>query len=119
MVLDWGMGKKLHQVALGTEQEEVFLGQELGHRREYSEITAREVDEEVTSILGQAYQRAKKILLSHKDGVERLVKRLLEREELPGEEVLELIGVPPREDGEPAKEKDKRTKKDKVAQSYV
>jgi cell division protease FtsH len=93
MVLDWGMGDRLNRVALGEEQEDVFLGREIAKRRDYSEETAREVDEEVQSLLTSAYERAEKALRDRKEGVTRLVERLLEEEEVAGEDVLRLIGV--------------------------
>ena len=50
MVLDWGMSRKVGHVALGDENEQVFLGEDLAHRREYSEATAREIDEEIRAL---------------------------------------------------------------------
>jgi cell division protease FtsH len=94
MVLDWGMGERLNRLALGGENEEVFLGQELGHRRQYSDVTAREVDEEVEGIVGAAYERAARTLHEHEDGFDRLVEQLIDHEEVPGAEALRLIGVP-------------------------
>jgi cell division protease FtsH len=93
MVLDWGMGERLNRVALGGEHEDVFLGREIAHRREYSEETAREVDEEVQAILTAAYECAKDVLLDHREGVVRLVESLLEKEEVSGDEVLRLMGA--------------------------
>jgi cell division protease FtsH len=93
MVLDWGMSKKLGPIALGDERGEVFLGEELGHRREYSELTARDVDEEIMSILEGAYQRAKETLQANHEGLDRLVEALLDHEIVHGEEVLSLLGI--------------------------
>jgi cell division protease FtsH len=93
MVLDWGMSKKLGPIALGDERGEVFLGEELGHRREYSEATARDVDEEIMSILESAYQRAKETLQANHEGLDRLVDALLDHEIVNGDEVLSLLGI--------------------------
>ena len=94
MVLDWGMSEKFKNVAFGGGGgEQVFLGEEIAQRRDYSETTAREVDEEVKSILNHAFQRAKDTLKEHREGLEQVVERLLEVEEIPGEEVLEILGL--------------------------
>ncbi len=93
MVLSWGMSEKLGQLAFGGRQEQVFLGEEIAQRREYSEQTAREVDEEIRSILDRAYKRATTTLEEHRDALDRLAQALLEKEEIPGEEVLEIVGV--------------------------
>jgi cell division protease FtsH len=100
MVLDWGMSKRLGHVALGSENQEVFLGEELGHRREYSEDTARDVDEEVKNILDEAFNRARSVLAEHRDGLDKLADSLVQHEELTGQEVIRLLGAPaPEQDG--------------------
>jgi cell division protease FtsH len=93
MVVDWGMSKKLGPIALGNEQGEVFLGDDLAHRREYSELTAREIDEEIMSLLESAYQRAKETLQANHEGLDRLVDALMEHEIINGEEVDSLLGI--------------------------
>lgn len=92
MVLDWGMSERLGHVALGGEEEEVFLGEDLTRRRHYSETTAREVDEEVRNLVEEAYNRALNTLRRYHDELDLLASTLLEVEELPGERVLELVG---------------------------
>jgi len=93
MVLSWGMSEKLGQLAFGEDQQQVFLGEELAQRREYSEATAREVDEEIRAILGRAFEHAKETLREHRDALDRLVEALVEKEEISGDQVLEIIGV--------------------------
>ena len=93
MVLDWGMSPQLSHIALGGRSEQVFLGQEIAQRREYSEATAREVDQEVQGILNGAYERAVGTLNEHREALDRLVETLLQEEEIPGERVLALVGV--------------------------
>jgi cell division protease FtsH len=92
MVLDWGMSEKLQHRALGTQRQSVFLGEEIGHPREYSEATAREIDEEVAGILNNAYTRAVSTLSAEEDMLERLADALLEKEVLDGGEVEQLVG---------------------------
>jgi cell division protease FtsH len=93
MILDWGMGENLKQVAYGGQRQQVFLGEEISQRREYSETTAREIDEEVKKILSEAYDRAQKILNEQKEGLDKLVDLLLEEEEVTGMRVHEILGI--------------------------
>jgi cell division protease FtsH len=92
MVLDWGMSEKLQHRALGSQRQSVFLGEEIGHPREYSEATAREIDEEVAKILSNAYSRAVSTLSEGEQSLEKIAKALLEKEVLDGQEVLALVG---------------------------
>jgi cell division protease FtsH len=92
MVLNWGMSDAFPNMALGSEQEEVFLGKELGQKRDYSEATARELDIAVKDIIDDAYKRAKQTLVDHRDALDKLADMLLEREEVPGKEVTKLLG---------------------------
>ncbi|HSM58260.1 MAG TPA: ATP-dependent zinc metalloprotease FtsH [Candidatus Sulfomarinibacteraceae bacterium] len=93
MVVDWGMSPKLGHVALGGEQDEVFLGEDLARRRHYSEATAREIDEEVRDIVEEAYERARDTLDRYRDKLDLVAETLLEVEEISGERVLELVGI--------------------------
>jgi cell division protease FtsH len=92
MVLDWGMSERLGHVALGGEEDEVFLGEDLTRRRHYSEATAREIDEEVRNLVEEAYNKALDTLSRHHDKLDLLAETLLEVEEIAGERVLELVG---------------------------
>jgi len=96
MVLDWGVTESLGPVALGGDDAPIFLGEEIGRPRAYSDETAREVDEEVRRILEEAYQRAYSTLEEHREALDLLAAALLEREELSGEEVFDITGLPPK-----------------------
>jgi cell division protease FtsH len=91
MVLEWGMAERFQHMALGGQSDQVFLGQELTQRRDYSEETAREADEETRKILSQAYKRAYETLEDHRDQLDQLADILVEEEEIPGERVVEII----------------------------
>ncbi|HKK09156.1 MAG TPA: hypothetical protein VKA44_09745, partial [Gemmatimonadota bacterium] len=93
MVLDWGMSERFKDISFGGRRENVFLGEQIAQQREYSETTAREVDEEVQKILTDAYHRAVETLREHRGGLDRLARELLEHEEIRGERVLEILGV--------------------------
>ena len=92
MVLDWAMSEKLGPVALGSRQDHVFLGEEIGKPKEYSEQTAREVDMEIKHILDQAYEKALTTLQSNQDELDTIAEKLMQHEEMTGKEVLKLIG---------------------------
>ena len=91
MVLDWGMGERFKHIALGDEQENVFLGEELSRGRDYSDETAREVDDEVRQITENAFRCAVDTLTAHRDAFDQLADLLIEREEVPGKDVLALL----------------------------
>ena len=95
MLLEWGMSERLGRVVLADDNQEVFLGDEIVRGRNFSEVTAREIDEEVRHVLDEAYTRAMQTLLEHRPGLERVVAGLLEKEQLSGEELLGLLGWVP------------------------
>ena len=91
MVLEWGMSGRFEHMALGSKGEQVFLGEELGKPREYSESTAQDVDNEVESLLNEAYTKAEKLLSSKREVMDRLAEKLIAEDEVPGEEVYALL----------------------------
>jgi cell division protease FtsH len=94
MVLDWGMSKRFNQLALGGKSQQVFLGEEIAQRRDYSEETAREIDEEVMNILDESLTKAMDTLKNHRDDLDKLAEKLSEVEEVSGDAVFELLGLP-------------------------
>jgi cell division protease FtsH len=93
MVVDWGMSERVGLMSLGSENDEVFLGEDLVQTKHYSETTAREIDESVREIIQEAYDTARQTLIDNRPGMERLVAALLEKEIVDGREVMELLGV--------------------------
>jgi cell division protease FtsH len=69
----------------------VFLGEEIAQRREYSEQTAREIDEEVRAFLDESYRRALSTLEEHREELDAVAQALLHYEEIPGDQVVELV----------------------------
>ena len=86
MVTKYGMSERLGTITLGSDQEEVFLGRDLAHAKEYSEETAAIIDEEVKKIIDEAYKKAINILSEHVDKLHAVAKVLLEKEKIDGEE---------------------------------
>ncbi len=98
MILDWGMGERLSHTAFGGQNEQVFLGEDLMHHRDYSEATAHQVDQEIDAVLAQAYNRAAETLQSCRHELDRVAEALLADEEVDGSTVLELVGKCERQD---------------------
>jgi cell division protease FtsH len=88
MVTQFGMSEVVGPIAVGDREGEIFLGREVTHRREISERTAELVDTELKRVLGNAFERARAILLEHRDVLDRLAAALLERETLDRDEIL-------------------------------
>jgi cell division protease FtsH len=91
MVLDWGMSERFDSVALGGEQDHIFLGEEIGQPRKYSDETARQVDEEIESILALAFTKAENTLEDRRKQLDSLAEILLKEEEISGDRVLALV----------------------------
>jgi cell division protease FtsH len=90
MVCEWGMSSKLGPVTFGKKDEEIFLGRDFGHIKNYSEHTAELIDSEIRTLVDGANQKASKLLKDNRNILENLAAALLERECLDGEQV-ELI----------------------------
>ena len=82
MVTRFGMSDVIGLMAIGQANQEVFLARELVQRREVSEHTAQQVDQEIKRVLDEAEERARSIVTEHKDLLERIAQELLERETL-------------------------------------
>jgi cell division protease FtsH len=87
MVTQFGMSNVIGLVAIGDAEHEVFLGREIGQRRQVSEHTARLVDQEVKRILDEAHERARAVLEENSDLLERIAQALLERETLDRDQI--------------------------------
>ena len=91
MVCEWGMSEEFGPMALGKKDDEVFLGRDMAHIKDYSDETAKLIDLEVKRILGDAYNRAKTILQDNLELLHSLSLALIDRETLNGEEVRMII----------------------------
>ena len=93
MVCEWGMSEKLGPLQYGQKEEPIFIGKEIARHKDYSEKTSELIDEEVKQIVAGAYKRATKILKEHKDILDKLAKRVLEKEVLDRKEIEKIVGV--------------------------
>jgi cell division protease FtsH len=101
MVCEWGMSEKLGPVTFGQKQEAIFLGREFGRHQDYSEATARDIDNEVKGIVLSCYNRAKKLLAANIHVLHKVANTLLEKEVVDGTEIKNIIEenmVPPGEE---------------------
>ena len=92
MVIDFGMSGKLGPRTFGHKEEMVFLGREISEQRDYSEEVARQIDEEVQSIIEGAHQTAVKTLTEHKTELKKLAEKLISEETLEGKELEKVFG---------------------------
>jgi cell division protease FtsH len=90
MVCEYGMSR-LGPLTYGKKEEQIFLGREIAQHRDFSEETARQIDQEVRRLIDEAYQAAHNILESNKDPMHRIAAALLERETIDAEELRLLI----------------------------
>jgi cell division protease FtsH len=98
MVCEWGMSP-LGPLTFGKKEEAIFLGREIAQHRDYSEDTAIKIDGEVRAIINNGYAKAKNILDTYKDALERVAQALLDREVLDATELKLLM------EGKPLPEK--------------
>jgi cell division protease FtsH len=86
-VTQWGLSDAIGPILVGDNEQELFLGREIQHRREVSEQTAQLVDAEVKRVITNAYERAKEVLSENIDLLHTMAQALLERETLTAEDI--------------------------------
>jgi cell division protease FtsH len=105
MVCEWGMSDEMGPLSYGKKEEQIFLGREFATHKDYSEETARKIDNEVSRIVMTGYESARTILSDHMDLLNRIAAELLEKEVLNGPELDVLIGaVTTRDDSDPERQ---------------
>ena len=90
MVTRFGMSDLIGLMAIGQADQEVFLGRDLIQRREVSEHTAQQVDQEIKRVLDEAHESARALVTEHRDLLEELAQALLDRETLDAAEIAAL-----------------------------
>ncbi|MFP4546510.1 MAG: ATP-dependent zinc metalloprotease FtsH [Fidelibacterota bacterium] len=91
MVCEWGMSEKLGPLTFGKKQEEIFLGREISQHRDFSEETAKVIDQEVRKIVEEAQRQAVEILKERREELELLAQALLEHEILDADEIKKVV----------------------------
>jgi cell division protease FtsH len=91
MVCEWGMSEVMGPLSYGKKEEQIFLGREFAVHKDYSEKTAQRIDKEVTRLVSESYEKARKLLSDHIDILNRIASELLEKEVLNTSELDEII----------------------------
>ena len=91
MVTAWGMSEKLGTMAYGKNEENVFMGRDFGHQRDYSEQVAYEIDTEIKQIVDERYALAKELLTKNRDMLEVISRELLDKETIDEKEFSEIM----------------------------
>jgi len=86
MVTEFGMSDRLGPLQFGQKDELVFLGREIAEQRNYSEEVAQAIDEEVRRFVEEAYERARTILLNHREKLDKIAELLIQKETIEEEE---------------------------------
>jgi cell division protease FtsH len=94
MVCEWGMSEKLGPLAFGQKQEQIFLGREITQHKDYSEETAKAIDEEIKSIVHERYEYSRQLLSDNRIYLDKLAEALLEKETLDAGEIEAIIKKP-------------------------
>ena len=97
MVCEWGMSEKMGPLTYGAKEEQVFLGRDFSQQKNFSDQTAKLIDQEVKALVMSGYEKAREIITEHRDSLEKMALALLDRETLNASEVKEIIEgkVPP------------------------
>ncbi|NEX01807.1 MULTISPECIES: ATP-dependent zinc metalloprotease FtsH [Pseudobutyrivibrio] len=100
MVTKYGFSKNIGMIHYGDDEEEVFIGRDLAHAKNFSDSTAKLIDEEVKKIIDECYEKAVKILRDNEQILHKCANLLLEKEKIGRTEFEELFGVTTQSDGE-------------------
>ena len=91
MVTKYGMSSKMGTITYGSDDNEPFLGRDMGHLRNYSEETAAQIDGEIKRMVDEAYQRTEKLLREHMDKLHRVAQYLFLEEKMSGEKFADIM----------------------------
>lgn len=91
MVTKYGMSENIGPISYAGDNQEVFIGRDYGHVKNYSEETSAKIDEEVSRIINDAYAKTEEILKSHFDKLELVANSLIEREKIDKDEFISLM----------------------------
>lgn len=91
MVVKFGMSDNVGPIRYGDDEDQVFLGKDIGHTKNYSEEYARKIDAEIQDIIGRCYERATKILSENSELLDKSAQLLIEKEKITGDEFRELV----------------------------
>ncbi|MFH1293750.1 MAG: ATP-dependent zinc metalloprotease FtsH [Pseudomonadota bacterium] len=93
MVCDYGMNENLGPLTFGKGEEQIFLGREISQHRDYSELTAQKIDDEVRNIVNSAYEKASKLIKDNVDTLHTMAEALLDKETLDSKDIDKIMGI--------------------------
>jgi cell division protease FtsH len=91
MVCEWGMSERMGPLSFGKKEEQIFLGREIAQHKDYSEVTAIAIDEEIKQMVTNGYETAKSVLSTNIHILHAIAQALIEREELNAEEITRIV----------------------------
>ena len=91
MVTRYGFSERMGPVVYGSDPSQTFLGRDFSQGKGYSETIAAEIDSEIRDIVDEAYEKARRLLIDHRDQLEIVAQELIKREKLSGEEFRILM----------------------------
>ena len=109
MVCEWGMSDSIGTISYTNDNENVFIGREMGHSRQYSDGTAKEIDLEIKRIVQTQLEKGQSMLKKYRKKLEAIAQALLKEESITGKQLKELIGL------KDSKSQSKSTRKKKKA----
>jgi cell division protease FtsH len=102
MVCEWGMSDAMGPLTFGKKEEQIFLGREIARHQDYSEDTAIRIDHEIKRFVTMNYDRARAVLETHREALDRIAEELLVREVLDAEQVRRIVAGEALEEHKPA-----------------
>ena len=93
MVMKYGMSEALGPVQFGDDNEEIFIGRDLAHTRNYGEQVASLIDSEIKRIIDEGYKEALRIINQHLDILHQIADLLIQKEKVTGEEIRHLFPI--------------------------
>ena len=91
MVTKYGMSERVGMIHYGDDDDEVFIGRDLAHTRSYGESVASVIDEEIKRIIDECYQKAKELIIAHRNVLDASARLLMEKEKINREEFEALF----------------------------
>ncbi|MBP0990567.1 MAG: ATP-dependent zinc metalloprotease FtsH, partial [Oscillospiraceae bacterium] len=111
MITRYGFSDKIGPIVYGANEDEIFIGRDYGHTRNYSENVAAAIDTEVRALIDSCYEKAQDILKTHEDQLHSVAGYLIEKEKISGDDFVKIMN------GELVLEKDKKDEPDDAGES--
>ncbi len=94
MIMDYGMSEKLPNQVFGSQRDAIFLGRELGEGKNYSDETAKIIDDEVATLIDEAVKRADETIKKHRKQLDDVAQFLIREETMEEDDFLKVVGGP-------------------------